>query len=37
VKKSVERALKRTVGSPWDESVEQGPQVCSPLFHFLSF
>ena len=27
VKRSVERAMKRTVGSPWDESVEQGPQV----------
>ena len=27
VKKSVERALKRTVGSPWDETNEQGPQV----------
>ena len=27
VKRSVERALKRTVGSPWDEGNEQGPQV----------
>lgn len=32
VKRSVERAMKRTVGSPWDESVEQGPQVRFILF-----
>jgi len=27
VKLSVERALKRPVGSPWDMSVDQGPQI----------
>jgi len=27
VKLSTERALKRTIGSPWDETNEQGPQV----------
>lgn len=27
VKLSTERALKRTVGSPWDTKNEQGPQV----------
>ena len=27
VKLSVERAMKRTVGSPWDGCSEQGPQV----------
>lgn len=27
VKKSVQRAQRRTVGDPFDESVEQGPQV----------
>lgn len=27
VKLSVERAMKRTVGSPWDPVNEQGPQV----------
>ena len=29
VKLSTERALKRTVGSPWDKKNEQGPQVWS--------
>lgn len=33
VKKSVERALKRTVGSPWDAANEQGPQVDSVQFN----
>jgi len=27
VKLSVERALKRPVGSPWDMSIDQGPQI----------
>lgn len=33
VKKSVERATKRTVGSPWDEKIEQGPQIDSEQFN----
>ena len=28
VKKSVERAKKRSVGDPFDDVIEQGPQVC---------
>jgi len=32
VKRSVERAKKRTVGDPWDLSVEQGPQVDKEQF-----
>nr|XP_039262940.1 aldehyde dehydrogenase 9-like [Styela clava] len=32
VKKSVERAKKRTVGSPWESSIEQGPQVDKDQF-----
>uniref|UniRef100_H2YC05 aldehyde dehydrogenase (NAD(+)) n=1 Tax=Ciona savignyi TaxID=51511 RepID=H2YC05_CIOSA len=33
VKKSVARAKKRTVGSPFESGVEQGPQVDSEQFH----
>lgn len=33
VKLSTERAKKRTVGSPWDESNEQGPQVDKDQFN----
>jgi len=33
VKRSVDRALKRTVGSPWDEGNEQGPQIDSEQFN----
>ncbi|XP_074627489.1 aldehyde dehydrogenase 1A1-like isoform X2 [Acropora palmata] len=32
VKKSVERAQKRTVGDPFDDSVEQGPQIDQEQF-----
>jgi len=32
VRLSVERAVKRTVGSPWDKSNEQGPQVDKAQF-----
>ena len=30
--RTIERAMKRTVGSPWDESVEQGPQIDTEQF-----
>jgi len=32
VRRSVERAKKRTVGSPWDSGTEQGPQVDQEQF-----
>ncbi|XP_076816852.1 aldehyde dehydrogenase, mitochondrial-like [Clavelina lepadiformis] len=32
VKRSVERAAKRTVGSPWEEGIEQGPQIDTEQF-----
>ena len=32
VKKSVELALKRKVGDPFEKGTVQGPQVCNSLF-----
>ena len=37
VKLSVERALKRPVGSPWDMSVDQGPQVSTLPTSIINF
>ena len=37
VKLSVERAIKRSVGSPWDTKIEQGPQVSCGMQMLLYF
>ncbi|XP_064312579.1 retinal dehydrogenase 2 isoform X2 [Phalacrocorax carbo] len=37
VRRSVERAKRRVVGSPFDPTTEQGPQIFGPVQEILSF